>query len=97
MSTRAGFAKVIEVERVPGDTHQPAFQFMLLALCGLCLVIDGCDAQAMRYVAPSVIGEWHGSKAARGPVFSASLSGMLLGIALAGATRQCGHPTPQTA
>jgi len=70
---------VIEVERVLGETHHPAFQFMLLALCGLCLVIDGFDAQAMGYVAPSVIGEWHVSKAALGPVFSASLFGMLLG------------------
>ncbi|MFM0099681.1 MFS transporter [Paraburkholderia nemoris] len=72
-------ANVIEVERVLGEAHHPAFQLMLLALCGLCLVIDGFDAQAMGYVAPSVIGEWHVSKAALGPVFSASLFGMLLG------------------
>jgi AAHS family 4-hydroxybenzoate transporter-like MFS transporter len=70
---------VLEVEHVLRDTHQPAFQMMLFALCGLCLLIDGFDAQAMGYVAPSVIGEWHVSKAALGPVFSASLFGMLLG------------------
>ncbi|WP_323121855.1 MFS transporter [Burkholderia alba] len=52
---------------------------MLLALCGLCLVIDGFDAQAMGYVAPSVIAEWGVPKQALGPVFSASLFGMLLG------------------
>lgn len=75
----AAAANVIEVERALGETHHPAFQLMLLALCGLCLVIDGFDAQAMGYVAPSVIGEWHISKAALGPVFSASLFGMLLG------------------
>lgn len=79
MSAQPAATKVIEVERVLGDTHHPAFQFMLLALCGLCLVIDGFDAQAMGYVAPSVIGEWHVSKATLGPVFSASLFGMLLG------------------
>ena len=49
------------------NAHHPAFQFMLLALCGLCLVIDGFDAQAMGYVAPSVIGEWHVSKARARP------------------------------
>ncbi|SAK94698.1 major facilitator transporter [Caballeronia calidae] len=70
---------VIDVERALGDAHRPAFQFMLLALCGLCLVIDGFDAQAMGYVAPAVIADWHVSKAALGPVFSASLFGMLLG------------------
>ncbi|SAK82675.1 MFS transporter [Caballeronia ptereochthonis] len=70
---------VIDVERALGDAHRPAFQIMLLALCGLCLVIDGFDAQAMGYVAPAVIADWHVSKAALGPVFSASLFGMLLG------------------
>jgi AAHS family 4-hydroxybenzoate transporter-like MFS transporter len=79
MNAQPGSANVIEVERVLGETHHPAFQLMLLVLCGLCLVIDGFDAQAMGYVAPSVIGEWHVSKAALGPVFSASLFGMLLG------------------
>ncbi|SAK41620.1 major facilitator transporter [Caballeronia pedi] len=70
---------VIDVERALGDAHRPAFQFMLLVLCGLCLVIDGFDAQAMGYVAPAVIADWHVSTAALGPVFSASLFGMLIG------------------
>ena len=60
-------AKVIEVERVLAETHRPTFQAMLLALCGLCLLIDGFDAQAMGYVAPSVIAEWHVAKTARQP------------------------------
>src|SRR6202142_2732548 len=79
MNPHPGSANVIEVERVLGETHHPAFQLMLLVLCGLCLVIDGFDGQAMGYGARSVIGEWHVSKAALGPVFSASLFGMLLG------------------
>ena len=79
MNAQPGSANVIEVEHVLGETRHPAFQLMLLVLCGLCLVIDGFDAQAMGYVAPSVIGEWHVSKVALGPVFSASLFGMLLG------------------
>ncbi|WP_250471414.1 MFS transporter [Caballeronia sp. GAFFF1] len=69
----------IDVERALGDAHRPAFHFLLLALCGLCLVIDGFDAQAMGYVAPAVIAEWGVPKSALGPVFSASLFGMLLG------------------
>ena len=79
MSAQPASSNVIEVERVLGETHHPAFQLMLLVLCGLCLVIDGFDAQAMGYVAPSVIADWNVSKAALGPVFSASLFGMLLG------------------
>ncbi|WP_186100118.1 MFS transporter [Burkholderia gladioli] len=72
-------AAVLEVERVLDETHRPAFHAMLLVLCGACLVIDGFDAQAMGYVAPSVIAEWGVAKASLGPVFSASLFGMLLG------------------
>jgi AAHS family 4-hydroxybenzoate transporter-like MFS transporter len=77
MSAAAG--RTLEVERVIDDTHRPGFQALLLVLCGLCLVIDGFDAQAMGYVAPSVIAEWHVAKQALGPVFSASLFGMLVG------------------
>lgn len=79
MSAAANPARVLEIERVIDDTHRPAFHAMLLALCGLCLVIDGFDAQAMGYVAPSVIAEWGVKKQALGPVFSASLFGMLFG------------------
>lgn len=79
MSTTPAQAEILEVERVLDGTRHPAFHFMLLLLTALALVIDGFDAQAMGYVAPSVIGEWHVAKAALGPVFSASLFGMLLG------------------
>jgi AAHS family 4-hydroxybenzoate transporter-like MFS transporter len=79
MSSEPAQADIIEVERVLDGKHHPGFHFMLLALTALALVIDGFDAQAMGYVAPSVIAEWHVSKAALGPVFSASLFGMLLG------------------
>lgn len=70
---------VLEVECVLDETRRPAFHAMLMMLCGACLVIDGFDAQAMGYVAPSVIAEWGVAKASLGPVFSASLLGMLLG------------------
>jgi len=79
MNTEPAKADLIEVERVLDGARHPAFHFMLLMLTALSLVIDGFDAQAMGYVAPSIIGEWHVSKAALGPVFSASLFGMLLG------------------
>lgn len=72
-------AATLEVDRVIDDTPRPGFHALLLILCGACLVIDGFDAQAMGYVAPSVIAEWGVAKSALGPVFSASLFGMLIG------------------
>lgn len=79
MSAQPAPTNVIEVERALGEAHHPVFHLLLAILCGLCLIIDGFDAQAMGYVAPSVIADWNVSKASLGPVFSASLFGMLLG------------------
>lgn len=56
-----------------------AFQIGLFALCGLCLVIDGFDVQAMGYAAPAILQDWKIDKASLGPVFGAGLFGMLIG------------------
>lgn len=54
-------------------------QILVLVLCGLCMVMDGFDVQAMSYVAPALIKEWGVPKPALGPVFSAGLFGVMLG------------------
>lgn len=59
-----------------------AFQIGILILCGLCVIMDGFDVQAMGYVAPAIIHEWNVSKANLGPVFGAGLLGMLVGSLL---------------
>ena len=69
----------IHVEQIVERGTMSAFQAGLLALCGLCLIIDGFDAQAMGYVAPAIVQQWGIDKAALGPVFGAGLLGMLLG------------------
>lgn len=58
------------------------FQIGVLVLLGASVVIDGFDAQAMGFVAPAIIRAWHIDKAALGPVFGASLTGMLVGSLL---------------
>ncbi|MDY7577796.1 MFS transporter [Herbaspirillum sp. RTI4] len=69
----------INIDQVVEQSRVGAFQIGLLVLCGLCLIMDGFDIQAMGYVAPAIIGDWHISKASLGPVFGAGLFGMLLG------------------
>src|SRR6202166_5288856 len=55
------------------------FQWTTFVLCGLCLIMDGLDVQAMGYVAPAVIKEFKIPGAQMGLVFSAALLGVLLG------------------
>ncbi|WDZ97088.1 MFS transporter [Herbaspirillum sp. WKF16] len=72
-------ASTINVDQVVQQGKFGRFQLGLLLLCGLCLIIDGFDVQAMGYVAPAIIGDWGIDKASLGPVFGAGLFGMLLG------------------
>jgi MFS transporter, AAHS family, 4-hydroxybenzoate transporter len=59
-----------------------SFQLGLCILCGLCLIMDGFDVQAMGYVAPVILKEWHVPNAQFGPVFGAGLFGILVGSLL---------------
>ena len=61
------------------------FQHRLLVLCGLCMILDGFDVQAMGYVAPALLEDWGIAKSALGPVFGAGLLGLMLGALLFGA------------
>lgn len=58
------------------------FHRLLIFLCGLCLIVDGFDVQAMSYVAPTLVKEWGIERVALGPVFGVSLVGMFLGSVL---------------
>ncbi|KWF32685.1 4-hydroxybenzoate transporter [Burkholderia diffusa] len=55
------------------------FQLGIFVLLGAAMIMDGFDIQSMGFVAPEIIRVWGISKATLGPVFSASLLGMLLG------------------
>ncbi|CAB3686261.1 3-hydroxybenzoate transporter MhbT [Paraburkholderia phenoliruptrix] len=79
MSTRAHKPDVIDVAATIDAQPVGAFQKRLMVLIALCVVIDGFDVQSMGFVAPALISSWHVSRAAMGPVFGASLVGMLIG------------------
>ena len=71
-------SRVNVVELVDRSRLSPV-QILVLVLCGLCMVMDGFDVQAMAYVAPALLKEWSVAKPALGPVFSAGLVGVMLG------------------
>ena len=55
------------------------FQIGVFVLCGLCLIMDGFDVQAIGYVAPALRQEWKIAPAILGSVLSAALYGVLFG------------------
>lgn len=55
------------------------YQYMILALCALAVLLDGFDVQAMGFVAPAIKQEWQVAPTVFGPIFSASLFGMVIG------------------
>src|SRR6202043_790240 len=71
-------AEFIDAQPVGG------FQIRLLLICAAVLFLDGFDAQAIGYVAPSLAREWGLTKGALGPVFSAGLFGLMIGALLFG-------------
>jgi AAHS family 4-hydroxybenzoate transporter-like MFS transporter len=72
----------VNVSEVIGNSSFGGFQLGLCILCGLCLIMDGFDVQAMGYVAPVILKEWHVPNAQFGPVFGAGLFGILVGSLL---------------
>lgn len=54
-------------------------QILIIALCAFAAFMDGFDAQAIGYVAPSLLKAWRMKPAALGPVFSSGLFGLMLG------------------
>jgi len=79
MNVRAQLPPPIDVAAIIDAQPVGAFQKRLMVLIALCVVIDGFDVQSMGFVAPALIASWHASRAAMGPVFGASLVGMLIG------------------
>ncbi|HEV2201128.1 MAG TPA: MFS transporter [Bryobacteraceae bacterium] len=69
----------INVSQRVYDSELGSFQWGIIVLCSLCLIMDGFDVQAMGYVAPVLIREWGVPNSALGPVFSAALVGVLIG------------------
>ena len=74
--TRVNISQIIDQARIS------PFQIGVYVLCGLCLIMDGFDVQAIGYVAPSLREEWKIAPALLGSVLSAALWGVLFGSIL---------------
>ncbi len=58
------------------------FHWGIFVLCALCLIMDGFDVQAMGYVGPALIPDWHITAKVLGQIISIGLVGVLIGSLL---------------
>jgi MFS transporter, AAHS family, 4-hydroxybenzoate transporter len=72
----------VNVSKVVDNSQLGAYHWGIFLLCGLCLIMDGFDLQAIGYVAPALVREWKIPSSTMGPVFSAALVGVLFGSLL---------------
>jgi AAHS family 4-hydroxybenzoate transporter-like MFS transporter len=77
--------KSIDVVEVIDRGPMTAFQVSLVVWLCCLMTIEGFDMQAMAYTAPAILKQWQVSKAAFGPVLSASLFGYMVGAFALGA------------
>ncbi len=68
------------------------FQVQTVLLCGMVMLLDGFDTQAINYMAPAVMEDWGVAKSTMAAVFSAALVGLMLGyLLLAPLSGRLGH------
>jgi AAHS family 4-hydroxybenzoate transporter-like MFS transporter len=79
-------ASAIEIEKLINARKLGKLQITVMVLCGLTVLLDGFDTQSIAFVAPSIAAEWHLPHAALGPIFVASLVGLLFGTLIFGPT-----------
>jgi AAHS family 4-hydroxybenzoate transporter-like MFS transporter len=60
------------------------YQWLILILCFLIVVVDGFDTAVMGYLVPSLSQEWSVQRSDLGPVLSAALFGLAAGALFAG-------------
>ena len=75
---------VVQVSRLLDERGLRSFHYNLIFWSVLLSLIDGYDIAAIAFAAPHLIREWGLKPGGLGPVFSASLIGILFGSALFG-------------
>ena len=75
---------VVQVSRLLDERGLSSFQIKLLVWSFFIVLIDGYDIAAIAFAAPHLVRSWGVAPSALGPVFSASLVGILFGSALFG-------------
>lgn len=79
-------ASMVDIKAFIDERKMSAYQWLVLALCFVIVMLDGLDTAIMGFVAPALMHEWHVGRAAFGPVMSAAMVGLAAGALIAGPT-----------
>jgi AAHS family 4-hydroxybenzoate transporter-like MFS transporter len=60
------------------------FQILVAILCAMVMLFDGLNTQVIGYLGPVLSKDWSLPRAALGPIFSASLTGLMIGLLVIG-------------
>ena len=74
----------LEIHQFIDDLPLSRYQILVAILCAIVLFMDGFDAQAMGFVAPSLVEYLHIARNSLGPVFSSGLIGIMIGALVFG-------------
>src|SRR5579863_5285647 len=72
----------VNITSVIDNSRLGVYQWGIFLLCGLCLIMDGFDLQAIGFVGPALAREFHIPSVTMGRLFSAALVGVLFGSLL---------------
>src|SRR5260370_33482275 len=75
---------ILDVRQFIDERPLSRYQLLVALMCGALVFMDGFDAQAMGFVAPSLTAQLHITRAALGPVISMGLFGMMIGALVGG-------------
>ena len=76
--------QTINITRLVDEQRINLFGLGIIFISFLVMFSDGYALAAAAYAAPLIVRQWHLNRAVMGPVFSASLFGMLFGAPILG-------------
>ena len=90
--TPSAAAPPLHIPALIDEKKVGAFQYLVVTLCGLVMLLDGFDTQAVSYLAPLMVAEWGLSPNVLGTIFSSALAGLMVGyLVLSPLSDRYGH------
>jgi len=71
--------RTVDVQWLINARPLSPYQWGVVAMCFLIVLLDGLDTAAMGFIAPALVRDWGVPSASLGPVMSAALAGMIFG------------------